>query len=204
MMIKTPLIRSSFFGPEETFLSFGDFMKELKLLRLAGTTFGPEEYAQRLADWLSLKIIVTRCNDAEYPLLQAKLVHYKIGGGLFFEPQNFTVWIVVPDSLDLMTQIRVVFHELSHLAAGHPYKHEYLLSEDPFVSSPLIEQRDGGLWYPLSRLARREARSDLQYCEEEANIRTNFAMKAALYGERIYYRDEFFFALKDRKTLPFL
>ena len=205
MMSKAKLPRLHLFGRKRPPLAFADFMRELKLLRLAGTQFWPRDYAQRLADYCSMSIKLTRCNDVEYPLLQAKLLHHRIGGGLFLEPHSRTAWIVVPDSLDTMTQIRIAFHELGHLAAGDPYGRRFLLrSDDQAGPLPMVELRDDGKYYPLVRLSKREPSGSYEQCEDEANLRTNYAVKAGFFGEQIYYRDEFFFALKDRKALPFL
>lgn len=192
--------------------TFADFNAELKVLRLAGRTYDVTQYAQRLADYLVLVIKVVACDDVKNPLLQAQMAYYGIGGGLFYEPATRTAWIVVPTSLDMKAQVLVVYHELAHIAAGHPFKraqvlqaqaHEKNLSE-AFPGD--FRQRDDGLFEPANRLARQpipdtsDAHCALARCEDEADVRARYALKAGLYGENIYYRDEFFFAFKDRPS----
>lgn len=191
--------------------TFAEFLSELKILRLAGRTFDIKQYAQRLADCLGLIIKVVGCDDVAYPLLRAQLAFHGIGGGLFFEPQERTSWIVVPGSLDPMAQVLVAYHELGHIAGGHPFERRYLLRDDEGGESygHLLRLRPDGMWEPRLRLARRkppaepEPNETLRACEEEANLRARYALKAGLYGEEIYYRDEFFFAVKDRRVFSF-
>ena len=191
---------------------FADFHSELKILRLAGQTYDVMQYAQRLADYLGLVIKVDACDDLEHPLLRAQMSYYGIAGGLFHEPSTRTVWIAVPTSLDMKAQVLVVYHELAHVAAGHPFKRAQVLQakaheQDLLQAFPKdFRQRDDGLFEPTKRLARQpvpdicDAQRTLARCENEADARARYALKAGLYGENIYYRDEFFFAFKDRPS----
>lgn len=192
-----------------TFTYFND---ELKVLRLAGRTYDVTQYAQRLADYLGLVIKVVTCNDISNPLLRAQMAYYGIGGGLFYEPGAKTAWIVVPSSLDMKAQVLVVYHELAHIAAGHPLKPPQLLHEgaaEQHVAEAFpghFVKRSDDLCEPTRRLARRrtpdtgDSQNTLAQCELEADLRARYAFKAGLYGEHIYYRDEFFFAFKDRTS----
>ena len=191
--------------------TFADFNAELKVLHLAGRTYDVTQYAQRLADFVGLVIKVVSCNDVDDPLLQAQMAYHGIGGGLFYEPATSTVWIVVPTSLDMKAQVLLVYHELAHIAAGHPFKRAQVLHKQAqeYLTAAYprhFRKRSDCLYEPTRLLAQRrcpdtgDSQSTLARCEHEADARARFALKAGLYGEHIYYRDEFFFAFKDRPS----
>lgn len=175
-------------------LSYNEFAAELVVLGLAGVTFGPDEYAQALARYIGARIDVVDLNDLDYPLLRRALVSLGISGGLFYEPDARRIWIIVPSSLGERERTKLIYHELAHLAAGHPMRQEHVLRADPRPA-----RQPEPLWEPdFRRLSQRLPPEEPALSEAEADLRARYALRAGSYGPAIYEREEYFLGLRDR------
>lgn len=107
-------------GPSK--LTLEDFLLELADLGLLGERFGPEEYRAELEKDLGIEILVEELPD----LRQGGLVSEVISEGnlaeLVYGEETLQAVIIIRESLRYRpwpTYDLVLYHELSHLAAGH-------------------------------------------------------------------------------------
>ena len=167
----------------EDLLSPEAFQAELTILDLSGRTFGPEEYATCLGEYLSLEIDVCVIPDADYPGLKRQ---WALLGPLaemrYFEGTRYAA-VLVPGSLPPLALALTILHELGHLAAG-----DHLIdwsAED--------EVRDTGgnsllaSIHPGRRLARRLPLRDERQREREADLRASYALIAGCLGAESPY-----------------
>lgn len=134
-------------------LTFEDFQLELAELGLLGRPFGPEEYRAALEEHLGIEIIIEELPDAEDGVLDDQAAGEGVRAEVVVMEESGNAVVLVRQSLRYQPWPAYelsVFHELSHLAAGHPLR--------------VKQVRKNGLqskkfWVLGSRLVRREPRS---------------------------------------------
>lgn len=106
-------------------LSIEDFRLELAELGLLGKGFGPDEYRAALEEHLGIEIHVENLPDLEGGAFAGELAAGGILAEVIVEEESGNAVVLVWESLrDLPWPAfeLAVFHELSHLAAGHPLR----------------------------------------------------------------------------------
>lgn len=138
------------------------YARELSILGLAGWSFTGEIYAETLAEYLGLEIEVVRTPHAEGGLRTLGTTRYDVEAG--------SVSVAVPLRLRWWIYQYVLYHELGHVAAGHPLP---VRTEDGTVtgfkapgrwiarSSPVTGPAAEGLSHE-TRLALYEAEAELR------------------------------------------
>lgn len=153
-------------------ITFPEFLEELETLELKSTKFGPEEYRIALERYLDISVEVVLIDDLAH--LEAQQVH--VGRDdtaiLWFRPKERRATIFVLASLPELEMTAAIYHELSHLAAGHSFldASQYTGKLRSVGASPtrLAKQPP-----PRTRVAR----------EMEARIREDYCMLAGSLGE---------------------
>lgn len=172
--------------------SDAELLRELEVLGLAGHLFGYPDYSRRLGEYLGLLVPVRRLAEVDHPILVSLLNRHGIDGGLFPEPERGRAWVVVPDSVSEKAALRAVWHDLSHLAAGHGVPAAHILRG----RGTGREDRGVGPWYPRRRLARARPPDDEGLREDEADRRADFLSKASVMGRSLYWDDAFFMGVE--------
>lgn len=176
--------------PERRVLA--ETLDELKVLGLSGRTFEPEEFAAALASYLTLDIKISSFADPSYPLLRKHMESMGVIAAVFHSADHSTAWVLIPDGITGIPRRKVIYHELVHLAAGHPIWPKHLLHEERM--SVLHEDQP---YNPPNRLARREPPQDRISCENDADLRAEALLKASVYGHKAADRPEHWCAIKD-------
>lgn len=164
-----------------------DFQEELIVLGLSGKTFGPEDYASALSDFLGITISIHVIPDVHHPELARQLaLSGRLGEVRYSEDFRLAV-ILVPESLPPLVFDLTILHELGHLAAGDLLIQQGS-SEDATADRevdaarlPTIPVRQGkrlACGLPLATDAARE---------HEANLRASYAFTAGYLGEENPY-----------------
>lgn len=156
--------------------TYEDFLEELVRLGLYGRAFGPEEYASALGHYLGVSIHLTICRDSQHPEIHRNLVREGKIAALQYSPDRAEAMVWLLDSVSAVTLGAAVYHELGHLAAGHPLQ----------AFSAAVN--DGGRGAHCSRLARGEPTPDPQLQEAEADLRARYCFAAGILGERLFVR----------------
>ncbi len=105
--------------------SLEDFQVELAKLGLLGERFAPMDYARALSDWFGIGITVEAFPDLGIGLARREVLEAGALAEVFYNEDREEAVILVRESLryrpwpayDLK-----LYHELSHLAAGHPVR----------------------------------------------------------------------------------
>lgn len=129
-------------------LTLEDFRLELAELGLLGRSFGPEEYRVALEKRLGIEISVEELPDAEGGPLAGQLAAEGNLAEVVVDEESGHAVILARESLrDRPWPVYElgIFHELSHLAAGHPLR----------VKQALGTGKKSGRWF--RRLASRLA-----------------------------------------------
>ena len=161
-------------------LSPEEFQAELVLLGLSGREFGPREYAEALGEKLGIQITICVLPDQHYPELTREMAQAGKVAELSYSEDPPGVVILAPSSLPPMVRTLSVYHELGHVAAGHP-----------------LEVWEGGartdqLRHVPQRLARRPPVEDRGLCEQEADLRAAYSLLAGSLGPRNYYAEKMY------------
>jgi hypothetical protein len=165
--------RSGLLSPEE-------FQAELALLGLSGREFGPREYAEILGEKLGMKITICVLSDEHYPELTHKMARAGKVAELSYSEDLLGAVILVPSSLPPIVCTLSVYHELGHVAAGHP---------------PEVWEggaRTGRLEQVPRRLARRSPVEDRAFREQEADLRAVYSLLAGSLGPRNHYAEKMY------------
>jgi hypothetical protein len=173
-LFSSPLTRSSDLLRSITgwgFSTFSAFLEELELLRLKGRCFGPSEYAHALATYLGIQIGIEIVDDTEDPRSARWLVKAGHTACLWYDQRSGAVRIFVLGSLPPLEMTAAVYHELGHLAAGHP-----LACYGPNGTA------SGRKTVLSKRLARRAPAARPIIMEREARLREDYAMTAGALG----------------------
>lgn len=106
-------------------LTLEDFRLELAELGLLGWAFGPEEYRAALEERLGIEISVEELPDAEGGALASQLAAEGNLAEVVVDEGPSKALVLVRESLCYQPWPAYelsIFHELSHLAAGHPLR----------------------------------------------------------------------------------
>jgi hypothetical protein len=153
------------------FTTFSAFLEELEVLGLKGKSFGPSEYAHALAAYLGIQIGIEFVDDAEDPRSARGFVSAGHTACLWYDQRLEAVRIFVLGSLPPLEMTAAVYHELGHLAAGHP-----LACYGPDGTA------SGRRTVLSKKLARRVPAAKTITMEREARLRENYAMTAGALG----------------------
>ncbi len=152
-------------------VTFSAFLEELEILGLKGRCFGPSEYAHALAAYLDIQIGIEVVDDAEDPRSARGFVEAGYTACLWYDERSGLARIFVLGSLPALEITAAVYHELGHLAAGHPLAY---YSPDGAAS---------GRRKALSRrLARKMPAARPVVMEKEARLREDYAVTAGALG----------------------
>lgn len=152
-------------------ITFSEFLEELQTLGLKGERFGPELYRRALERHLGIRIEIVIVNDVDDPDSRRAFAEAGNTALLWYRPAVNLAQIFVLESLSPLEMSASIFHELSHLAAGHR-----LRTSEPFVSGVL----QGGAHH--ERLRRRPPPARVGACETEARVREDYCMLAGALG----------------------
>ena len=170
--------------PENTdspeLLSPEEFQAELAILGLSGREFGPREYAEILGEKLEMDITICVLADEHYPELTRKMARAGKVAELSYSEDLLGAVILVPSSLPPIVRTLSVYHELGHVAAGHP------------VEVWEGDAKTGRLEHVGRRLARRPPVEDRRLCEQEADLRAVYSLLAGSLGPRNYYAEKMY------------
>ncbi len=180
-------------------LSFLDFLDELRLLGLYGRYFSWEDYRQRLEAHLGVKVRVRFPDD---PLVRMALLGDDLGR-VYRDEETGDALVLVSGQLEEFEALEVIYHELGHVAGGHPLprgKAVEGLSMGSFDAPSLEAEsegdtRQGGWWNPPRSILGPPAPRDEGYCEREATLRAEYAILAGHYGYDSDRSDESFFRM---------
>ena len=156
----------------ETILPLDIYARELSLLKLAGTKFTAEVYAELLEKHLHIDIDIERSSPGNLPEGQLGSTRYDVEGA--------RVHIKVARRLGWWMYQYTLFHELGHVAAGHPLPSR---GPDGYIVS---------FKKPPVRLAsRRPVDANLSFetrlaiYEEEAELRARYGMLTGQLGKAV-------------------
>lgn len=172
-----------------------ELLSELRTLRLAANPFTWALYRRRLEEHISAEVRILSNTRVDDPLLEAQMNLHRIDGGLIWESSGSRVWAVVPEKASMKAWIELVFHELSHVAAGHPVPPSRVLAP---TRAAEVQVDDDGYWSPPRKLARQQPTKDEGTCELEAKRRARFLSKTSVMGRALYLSDARFLGLTPR------
>ena len=102
--------------------SIEDFRLELAELGLVGRAFGPLDYARALEGLLGIRITVEEVPDLRLAFVRREILREGTLAEVFYKEECGEALILVRESLRMRpwpTYELALYHELSHLAAGH-------------------------------------------------------------------------------------
>ena len=162
----------------EDLLSPEAFQAELAILGLSGHTFGPEEYAASLGEYLFLEIDICVIPDADYPGLKRKWALLGPLAELRYFKGTRQVAVLVPGSLPPLALALTILHELGHLAAGD---HLIDWSTEDDARQTGVDSLFASI-HPGRRLAQRLPLRNEHHREREADLRASYALIAGCLG----------------------
>ncbi len=129
---------------------------------------------------MEMEITICVLTDEHYPELTRKMARAGKVAELSYSKDLLGAVILVPSSLPPIVCTLAVYHELGHVAAGHP-----------------VEVWEGGtktgrLEQVNRRLARRPPLEDRRLCEQEADLRAVYSLLAGSLGPRNYYAEKMY------------
>jgi hypothetical protein len=170
------------FTPDTTspLLTPQQFQAELALLGLSGREFGPRDYAKALGKYLGIKIAICVLPDERYPEVTRMMARAGKVAELSYSIEPPSAVLLVPSSLPPIVRTLAIYHELGHVAAGHPL--------DVWESGT----KTGRKQFPERRLARRLPVADDVFREQEADLRATYALLAGCLGSQNYYAEKMY------------
>lgn len=153
-------------------ITFPEFLEELETLELKSTRFGPEEYRIALERYLAISIEVVLIDDLEDLEAQQIYVGRDDTAILWFRPKERRATIFVLASVPEIEMTAAIYHELSHLAAGHS-----------FLDGSQASGKLRGIGASPTRLAKQPPPRTHVAREREARIREGYCMLAGSLGE---------------------
>lgn len=160
-------------------ITFPEFLEELDELCLKGERFGPEAYRLALERFLGIEIEVVTVADLDNIDAQRAFVERGDTAILSFSQDKNLAVIFVLESLPELEMTTAIYHELSHLAAGHRLLHNGLSGER--LGS------DGAL---PAQLAKQPPPRSIKAREREAKIREDYCLVAGSLGERCLEQEQ--------------
>ena len=154
-------------------ITFSEFLEELEVLGLKGRTFGPECYRAALEAYLGTRIEVIVVDDLGDPDAHRAFAEEGNTAVLWYCPDRDLARILVLSSLSPLEMSASVYHELSHLAAGHLRR----------------KAREHGR-STRARLARKAPPVGARAGEVEAKIREEYCLLAGALGAACLADDE--------------
>lgn len=153
-------------------ITFPEFLEELEALKLKRVRFGPEAYRSALEQYLGIGIEIVFINDLEYIEVQRIHAGRNDTAICWYRPEDQRATIFVLSSLPELEMTAAIYHELSHLAAGHKFVNR---SE----GSSTLRSNSA---HP-TRVAKQPPPSTHRAREREARIREDYCMLAGSLGE---------------------
>lgn len=172
------------------------FSEELRVLGLYGRPFTWEEYRDRLQARLGIEIHVVFVGDDSDPVLRMLLDQAGTPGLVLRDEETGDALVLVSAALDELAATAVLWHELAHVAGGHPVPAANMLSHEQQAAGSQEEDRD--FWDPPRSVLGPPAPRDEEICERDARLRAELAFQAALSGRDPNRTDESFFLLDGR------
>jgi hypothetical protein len=136
-----------------------------------------DDYKRALEERIGVRIEIKELEDGRLWQWQTRLGRANEVAETHYDIRVRKVWVFVPESLkeeDPFLYIKTVYHELAHLAAGHPLR---------------VLGAERKLWWPPKKVARRPASADLSRNEEEADHRANWSLIFGVLGDRLSHRE---------------
>lgn len=106
--------RTSWRGPDEVVdgrIPYEEHVRELAVLKLSGRPYIPGDYREALERYAGISIGIKTVDELVQGPATATLTYDPGGAGV-------TIW--VPRRLDWWLRQYAIFHEMAHVAAGHP------------------------------------------------------------------------------------
>lgn len=153
-------------------LTFPEFLEELEALELKRVRFGPETYRIALEKYLGIRIEIVFIDDLEDIDLQQVYVGRNDTAICWYRPEDQCATIFVLASLLELEMTAAIYHELSHLAAGHEFLNGSHDRSSLRSNAAFREQ-----------LARQPPPRTHRAREREARIREDYCMLAGFLGE---------------------
>ncbi len=150
--------------------TFEEYMAELLSLNLA-RPFSVKEYMRALETQLGIEIKVVELTTGENSGLGTEFGFFDELAELRYDKKRREASILVSCSLreDPFLYMKTIYHELAHLAAGHPLR---------------VGGMKNDLWWPPGRVAQRPASGDVSRNEKEADQRAEWSIIACVLGEK--------------------
>lgn len=168
------------------------FSEELKVLGLHGRPFTWEEYRDRLQDRLGIEIDVIFVGADSDPMLSMMLDQTGTSGLVLRDEETGDALVLVSAALDELAATAVVWHELAHVAGGHPVPATKMLRYERRAAGSRADQ---DYWDPPRSVLGPTAPRDEALCERDARLRAALALQSSLSGRDPYRADESFFLL---------
>lgn len=153
-------------------ITFPEFLEELEMLGLKGERFGPEAYRIALSWYLNIEIEVVLVSDLENIEAQRAFVERDDTAILLFWSEKQHAIIFVLESLPELEMTAAIYHELSHLAAGHRFIDASYSGRRRSVSAVFLQ------------LAKQPPPRTYKACEREARVREDYCILAGSLGDR--------------------
>jgi len=158
--------------------SLEDYLAEMPDLDISRTA-SADEYVRALGIKLGIEIEVMRLDTEAHKDIETQLGRAPQVAEMLYDTEAGKALICIPPYVgkDDFLYFKSLYHELSHLAAGHPIPVAGVAEE---------------LWWPPERLARKSPVADLIRNEVEADLRAEWTLMFAVMGRKIYDRARHF------------
>lgn len=153
-------------------ITFPEFLEELEELGLKLERFGPDIYRIALEKYLAIRIEIIFIDDLEHIDVQQIHAARNDTAICWYRPQDECATIFVLTSLPELELTAAIYHELSHLAAGHK-----------FINATQDRTRLRGNAPSPRQLAKQPPPSTRRAREREARIREDYCMLVGALGE---------------------
>jgi hypothetical protein len=152
-------------------ITFSEYLEELDALGLKGKTFGPECYRCALEAHLGIRVEILIVDDGENSDARRAFIEEGSTAVLWYRPERALVQVFVLSSLSSLEMTASIYHELSHLAAGHLLRMRRPTAGGHTKVCP-----------PVRRLAKKAPPVSTRACEIEARIREEYCLLAGALG----------------------